>query len=511
LKNQAQDECTYAARGKKLRILLMAVLVLLTTIPVLAQTGGVYDLSWSKIAGGGGTSSGGIFSLGGSIGQPDAGRMEGGAYVLNGGFWIEEQEPVTPPGAFEKGMPANGATGISTSPTLSWGSSTGADSYEYCYDTTNDNNCSGWTSTGTATTIGLSGLSEGTTYYWQVRAQNTGGTTYANGSSTAYWSFTTQTTVTPPGAFNKTTPSNGATGISISPTLSWGSSTGVDSYEYCYDTTNDNNCSGWTSTGTATSIGLSGLSEGTTYYWQVRAQNTGGTTYANGSSTAHWSFTTQTTVTPPGGFNKTTPSNAATGISTSPTLSWGSSTGADSYEYCYDTTNDNNCSGWTSTGTATSIGLSGLSEGTTYYWQVRAQNTGGTTYANGSSTSYWSFTTLTSIIPPGSFSKTAPANTATNVSINPTLSWGSSTYATSYEYCFDTTNDNSCTGWTSTGTVTYVELSGLSYETTYYWHVRAKNSIDTTYSNDSQTAYWSFTTKAQGDENVFIFLPLIMK
>jgi maltoporin len=175
----------------------------------------------------------------------------------------------------------------------------------------------------------LSGLSEGTTYYWQVRAQNTGGTTYANGSSTAYWSFTTQTTVTPPGGFNKTTPSNAATGISTSPTLSWGSSTGADSYEYCYDTTNDNNCSGWTSTGTATTIGLSGLSEGTTYYWQVRAQNTGGTTYANGSSTAYWSFTTQTTVTPPGAFNKTTPSNAATGISTSPTLSWGSSTGAD--------------------------------------------------------------------------------------------------------------------------------------------------------------------------------------
>jgi hypothetical protein len=44
----------------------MAVLVLLTTIPVLAQTGGGYDLSWSKIAGGGGTSSGGDFYLGGS-------------------------------------------------------------------------------------------------------------------------------------------------------------------------------------------------------------------------------------------------------------------------------------------------------------------------------------------------------------------------------------------------------------------------------------------------------------
>jgi len=41
------------------------------------------------------------------------------------------------------------------------------------------------------------------------------------------------------------------------------------------------------------------------------------------------------------------------------------------HEYCYDTTNDNACSAWTSAGASTSVGLSGLSYATTYYWQVR--------------------------------------------------------------------------------------------------------------------------------------------
>jgi hypothetical protein len=47
-----------------------------------------YSIDWHKIAGGGGTSSGGNFSLSGTIGQPDAsGAMTGGSYSLTGGFW----------------------------------------------------------------------------------------------------------------------------------------------------------------------------------------------------------------------------------------------------------------------------------------------------------------------------------------------------------------------------------------------------------------------------------------
>lgn len=67
------------------------VTLLLLTIfapAVLAQSGGPYGLTWSVIAGGGGTMSGGTFSVIGTIGQPEAGTIaSGGTYGLSGGVW----------------------------------------------------------------------------------------------------------------------------------------------------------------------------------------------------------------------------------------------------------------------------------------------------------------------------------------------------------------------------------------------------------------------------------------
>jgi hypothetical protein len=54
-----------------------------------AQTGSGYDLTWSTIDGGGvRNATGGAYTLGGTIGQPDASvAMNGGDYTLAGGFW----------------------------------------------------------------------------------------------------------------------------------------------------------------------------------------------------------------------------------------------------------------------------------------------------------------------------------------------------------------------------------------------------------------------------------------
>ncbi len=56
----------------------------------LGQSGGDYELSWSTIDGGGGTSTGGNYVLTGTIGQPDPAYSAGGDYDLLGGFWPGE-------------------------------------------------------------------------------------------------------------------------------------------------------------------------------------------------------------------------------------------------------------------------------------------------------------------------------------------------------------------------------------------------------------------------------------
>ena len=56
-----------------------------------------FSIDWHTIAGGGGTSAGGSYSVSGTIGQPDAGAMSGGVYSLTGGFWSIEAVQV--PGA----------------------------------------------------------------------------------------------------------------------------------------------------------------------------------------------------------------------------------------------------------------------------------------------------------------------------------------------------------------------------------------------------------------------------
>ncbi len=62
---------------------------------VVTPASAQYTLNWFTVDGGGTTqSSGGSFSLGGTIGQPDAGVMTGGTISLRGGFWTGGQTVV---------------------------------------------------------------------------------------------------------------------------------------------------------------------------------------------------------------------------------------------------------------------------------------------------------------------------------------------------------------------------------------------------------------------------------
>ncbi len=66
---------------------LALILLVLSTVFVLAQTGGTYGLDWHTIDNGGGQASGGTFTLVGTVGQSDVVVMSGGTFSLSGGFW----------------------------------------------------------------------------------------------------------------------------------------------------------------------------------------------------------------------------------------------------------------------------------------------------------------------------------------------------------------------------------------------------------------------------------------
>ena len=89
------------------------------------------------------------------------------------------------PGAPANPSPANGATGIPVTTSLSWSAVSGAASYDVYFGTSSNPPFAGNTS---ATSFSPGTLSSGTQYYWRVAAKNASGAT-----TSATWTFTTAT------------------------------------------------------------------------------------------------------------------------------------------------------------------------------------------------------------------------------------------------------------------------------------------------------------------------------
>ena len=86
----------FKKRWKLLLVILLGLALLLSGAPALAEgTLDGFAINWWTVEGGGGSSAGGIYSLDGTLGQPDAGALAGGAYALAGGFWeaATDQQP----------------------------------------------------------------------------------------------------------------------------------------------------------------------------------------------------------------------------------------------------------------------------------------------------------------------------------------------------------------------------------------------------------------------------------
>jgi hypothetical protein len=281
---------------------------------------------------------------------------------------------LTPPAPGLPGPP-NGATGVDADVTLTWNGS-GATSYDVRFGTSNPPTLA---SAGIPSESYAPGtLNDATTYFWQVVAHSSSGTT-----SSAVWSFTTASaTPAAPGAPGAPNPANGAANVPATITLTWAGS-GATSFDVRFGTINP---PPQVSTGQASaSYAPPALSPGTTYFWQVVARNASGAT-----PSPLWSFSTTAAPPPPPGLPASpNPVSGAAGIGTTPVLTW-TSAGATSYDVRFGTTNPP--APVTSAQATASYTPAPLAGGVTYFWQIVARNAGGTTTG-----AVWSFTTA---IPP---------------------------------------------------------------------------------------------------------------
>ena len=182
-------------------------------------------------------------------------------------------------------------------------------------------------------------------------------------------------------------PANGSTGVSSATTLDWSAAANATSYkiEVAADSSFNNIVRSQSTTGTSWAV-TPALADGMSYWWRVHGENI----CSRSAFSPAWTFQTKS----PGCILPSTPSpispsNGSTGISTSATLKWASSSGATSYnvQVATDSAFSNVIRSANVSGTSWAISPA-LTPGK-YYWRVRGSNScGKSTYS-----STWNFTT----------------------------------------------------------------------------------------------------------------------
>jgi hypothetical protein len=385
------------------------------------------------------------------------------------GTWSFSTMPLTP----VLSQPANGTTGVSISPTLSWTPVVNVSTYRLQAATDSIFSSIVKDSTFTSGSCTLSSLSNISTYYWHVLATGVGGASPWSGT----WNFTT--VYYPPPLPTLSLPGTGSSNQPTSLTLSWTS--GGNASLWAVQVSTSNSFSSFftqDSLLTTTVQPLSGLANATLYYWRVDAGNSQG---GRSSWTGAWSF-----VTTPAAPVPALPANGAFGQPTALTMSWGAVPGAASYSLQVSTSATFGSTAANLTGiTSNSAKVSGLANSTSYYWQVNTIISGGVSAWSG----VWSFWTI--FAPPVLM---APTNGTPVQAVPPAMSWGAVPGATSYALQISTASTFSTTCFSQAGlTSTSITPAGLAYFTQYYWMVNASNAGGTSL----WSGMWSFTTTAR--------------
>ncbi len=353
--------------------------------------------------------------------------------------------------------------------TLTWDDPDNDSITEYEYQQrTSGGSWGGWTdftSDADTTTLTVTGLTNGTAYEFQLRAVNTSGASAASETVSA-----TPAVPAAPAAPTGFTIDTGDTEI----TLKWTDpgNDAITKYQYRQGTgpLGSITWADWTdipaSDEDTTEHKVTGLTNGTRYYFQVRA--VAGT--VNGTATASTAITPVAKPAAPTGLS-------ATGGATEVTLSWTNPNNATitGYEYQQRTGSFGTWGGWTaissSSASTTSHTVTGLTNYTRYAFRLRAVGLSG----NGARS------TTESAIPRPAGAPDAPGLTITDGDTQVTLAWSdpSNNAITKYQYRRGTGPSNSINwgNWTdipmSGAATTGYTVTGLTNGTRYWFEVRA--------------------------------------
>ena len=185
------------------------------------------------------------------------------------------------PGCAENLAPADTATDVSVTPTLSWDApSSGGpvEIYKIYYGT--DSSTSTYFGETANTSVTLPQLENNTQYFWKVVPTN------ARGDASGCDAISFTTIFPAPGCATYTSPTDGATDVSVTPELSWSTVSGATGYKVYYGA--DSGTSTFFGETANTSVTLPQLGYETQYFWKVVPTNAGGD--ASGCSVI--SFTT---------------------------------------------------------------------------------------------------------------------------------------------------------------------------------------------------------------------------
>lgn len=374
--------------------------------------------------------------------------------------------------------PSNDAKGVSIVPTLSWGAIPGAQ--RYSVQVASDRNFRTIVFEGAEIrepTVKLPTLAKNETFYWRVASVDS----IAASDWSTEWSFTTGSGVL--AAPIIISPSDGSAGVSTHPTLVWSPVAGASAYHLQLSSDRQFRTIVQDLIGIKeTSAGLSSLTPKSDYYWRVR-----GTDSTGGLSdwSLEWTFTTGS-----GRLGSPAllfPSDAATGISTVPIISWSPTPGAVTYTLQLATNQNFNKDLVEASGlTRSSFTPSELATNQKYFWRVQARDT-----ASASDWSaVWSFTT-------GTGKLSTPALLAPpdggSAPLNATLTWNPSANATSYAIQVATDrNFRNLIVDNSNLQATSLTVTGLSERERYYWRVRA-NALQ---EQSDWSGEWVFTASS---------------